>query len=289
MKPAAAGKNRTSELTAGQRATMACMLEVMIPKPGNVHRSADFADTTLQDFLVSAVAIAPAMDRAPHQPLGQTVLEAVQATRALVKVNTNLGMILLIAPLAAVGNIEGKAVWQLLRASDRDDCRLIYEAIAVASPGGLGSAPHHDVIHGDAPDHILDAMQEAADRDMIARQYVNGFKEVLEFVLPAIEQRQHSGLSLSDAVIRAFLQTMAEFPDSLIARKNGMELAKYCTARAGHVLAAGEAGEQSYLVALEELDFWLRSDGNRRNPGTTADLIAAALFAGLSTGRLSLR
>jgi triphosphoribosyl-dephospho-CoA synthase len=274
-------------MTTGQLATLACMLEATIPKPGNVHRSADFADTTLQDFLVSAIAIGPAMDQATDRPLGRTILDAARATRAAVTVNTNLGLILLLAPLASASAPSVADVEARIAASDADDCRMIYEAIALMQPGGLGSAERYDVA-GEAPLHILEAMQDAAARDTIARQYVNGFRDVLEFVLPAIELNRNRGMSLTDAVIRGSLQTMAEYPDSLIARKTGMPLAEEAAARAARVLDCGLPDDPRYLSALEDLDFWLRSDGNRRNPGTTADLVGAALFAGLRTGRITL-
>src|SRR5262245_32801648 len=89
-------------LSIGQSATLACLLEATAPKVGNVHRGADFEGLHFADFLASAVAIGPAMERAVETGVGQAVLDAVAATRALVDTNTNLGMVLLIAPLAAV-------------------------------------------------------------------------------------------------------------------------------------------------------------------------------------------
>ncbi len=273
--------NPGASLSAGQLATLACMLEVTIPKPGNVHRGADFADTTLQDFLTSAVAIGPAMDRAGNCPLGITIWDAVRATRAVVDSNTNLGMVLLLAPLATVNCVDRASLTACIEASDARDCRLIYRAIAACRPGGLQCVDRHDVTSADSPHHILQAMRLAVDRDMIARQYVNGFQEVLEFVLPAIHHGLQQGMDLVNAVIVAHLKTMCEFPDSLIARKNGLPLARAAGARAGYVLEQGGWNDAGYLSALEDFDFWLRSDGNRRNPGTTADLITAGLFAGL--------
>jgi triphosphoribosyl-dephospho-CoA synthase len=273
-------------LSIGQLATLACTLEVTIPKPGNVHRSADFADTCLQDFLTSAIAIGPVMNAAPDRSLGETILDSVKATRAIVFVNTNLGIILLLAPLAKVQAVDRSSISQMLAATDAKDCRAIYEAIRLASPGGIGQSGKHDVHNEKAPDHILDAMQLAAERDLIARQYVSGFEQVLDFVLPAIEENQRQGMPIVDSVVRTHLKTMHQFPDSLIARKCGDDLASESAARAGAVLDSGSWDDRQYLAALEDFDFWLRSDGNRRNPGTTADMIAAALFAGLRLGRL---
>src|SRR5688500_9340650 len=88
-------------LTIAQFATLACLWEVMAPKAGNVHRGADFDDLTLADFATSAVAIGPAMQAAADgERLGRVVLSAIEATRAVTQTNTNLGIVLLLAPLA---------------------------------------------------------------------------------------------------------------------------------------------------------------------------------------------
>ncbi|MGI9515606.1 MAG: triphosphoribosyl-dephospho-CoA synthase [Pirellulaceae bacterium] len=281
-------ESTSTDLSLGQLATLACVLEVSIPKPGNVHRGADFADTTINDFLISAVAIAPAMDVAATTPLGETVLRAVRDTRRLINVNTNLGIILLLSPLAAVSHVDSDSIRQFLANTGPGDAAQVYEAIAMCSPGGLGRAAQHDVRSEETPDSIVAAMQLAAARDMVAAQYCNGFDEVLGFVLPAIRQAQEGGHNLVEAVIHAHIQTMHQYPDSLIARKNGSELAAQSAAMAGNVLSSGEPFGEDYMAALADLDFWLRADGNRRNPGTTADLIAAALFAGLRLNQISL-
>src|SRR6185436_20912162 len=96
----------TSPLSIGQCATFACLLEATAPKVGNVHRGADFENLTFTDFMVSAVAIGPVMESARANGVGPTILEAIKATRRLVDTNTNLGMVLLIAPLAAVPREE---------------------------------------------------------------------------------------------------------------------------------------------------------------------------------------
>jgi triphosphoribosyl-dephospho-CoA synthase len=72
----------------------------------------------------------------------------------------------------------------------------------------------------------------------------------------------------------------------LIQRKCGPAVAKDASDRAAIVLATDEPGRAAYQQALSELDDWLRADGHRRNPGTTADLIAAGLFVLLREGRL---
>jgi triphosphoribosyl-dephospho-CoA synthase len=102
--------------------------------------------------------------------------------------------------------------------------------------------------------------------------------------VPWLIEALSAGLSLADAIVQVHLRVMSEYPDSLIARRRGQGVAVQSAARAAAVLAAGTPREPDYENALADLDFWLRSDGHRRNPGTTADLIAAGLFAALRDG-----
>jgi len=270
------------KLSIAQCVWLACLIEVTAPKPGNVYRGADFDDLTYPDFLVAATAIAPILEQAPLRSLGQTVLAAVQATRAAVGTNVNLGMILLLAPLAMAPRDQNIAagVRDVLGRLTPDDARDVYEAIRLAEPGGLGRVDEADVQAG-APADLVAAMRLAADRDMIARQYAENFHHVLNVVVPLLAEAIAQGHTLLDAVVRTHLRLMSEFPDSLIARKCGDHVAREAAARAGAVLDAAGRGDEAYGEAIADLDFWLRSDGHRRNPGTTADLIAAGLFIAL--------
>ncbi|HUS40995.1 MAG TPA: triphosphoribosyl-dephospho-CoA synthase [Pirellulales bacterium] len=281
-----------NRLTIGQCATLACLWEVTFPKPGNVHRSADFEDMTFADFVTSAVAIGPAMDRAGREKgVGQTVLDAVSATQQLVGKNTNLGTILLLAPLAVVPRRQAleEGVRQVLREMTFEDARLVYQGIRQASPGGMGQVDQWDLA-GDVPGNLLDAMRAAASRDRVARQYAEDYRQLFHDVVPLLQNDLANNYNLCDAVIDAHVTLMARFPDSLIGRKCGAAVAEESAARASRVLEAGPAGSSEYHQAVADLDFWLRSDGHRRNPGTTADLIAAGLFVLLrdewKTGRL---
>ena len=233
------------------------------------------------------VAIGPAIEAATHQGVGATVLQAIQATRQWVQVNTNLGSVLLIAPLACVPREQPLAagVAAVLRGLTAEDARQVYEAIRLAQPGGLGRADRMDVA-GPPPPDLLAAMRLAADRDLVARQYVNGFQQVLEFAVPSLTEGVQTGWRLTDAVIHTQMRLMSEYPDSLIARKCGDDLARRSAEFAARVLAAGRPGEDGYQHVLADFDFWLRCDGNRRNPGTTADLLAAALFVILRDDRI---
>lgn len=273
------------ELSIGQCATLASIMEATAPKPGNVHRGADFEDASYPDFIVAAALVAPILEAAVDVPVGQTVLAAVEATRHGVQTNTNLGTLLLIAPLAKVPRTESLeiGIGDVLARITAEDASDVYEAIRVANPGGLGKVEAADVA-GAPPSDLIEAMRLAADRDLVARQYTNNFGTVLHFVRPALAGALKSGLELSDAIVYVHLQTMAEFPDSLIARRRGLQIAQQAADRAASVLAAGRPRDEAYEDALADLDFWLRCDGHLRNPGTTADLVTAGLFAALREG-----
>lgn len=277
-------------LTIGQCATLACLLEASAPKVGNVHRGADFDNLTFHDFAISAVVIGPALESAAKVGVGRAVLDAISATRQAVGTNTNLGMILLLAPLAAIPRsqaITGEQVSAVLEGLTPEDCRLVYEAIGLAQPGGLGKVKSMDVADT-PPANLLAAMRSAADRDLIARQYADNFTLVLEGVTPALIGGRDRGWSLTEAIIHTHVALLAEHRDSLILRKCGAKTATQASAMAAQVLEFGGPGNEDYYAALADFDFWLRADGNRRNPGTTADLIAAGLFVGLRERRLGL-
>jgi len=276
-------------LTIGQCATLACLLEVTANKPGNVYPGADFQELTLNDFLVSAVSIGPAMQHAAGRPIGLTVLAAVRATRTVVQTNTNLGTLLLLAPLAKVGLSQPlrAGVGEVLDSLAETDASEIYEAIRLASPGGMGRVDEMDVT-GPSPPSLLDAMRAAAERDLVARQYVNRFEQVFDASGAWLVEAQEAGWTLRESIVRTHVRLMATFPDSLIARKCGQQLADESACRAAEVLSRGVPGDANYEKGLGELDGWLRADGNRRNPGTTADLITAGLFVALRNEMLDL-
>jgi triphosphoribosyl-dephospho-CoA synthase len=270
-------------------ATLASIYEVTARKPGNVHPGASFDDvTTYAAFVKSALIAGPIVGRARDVGVGQTVLKAVAATRAAVGTNTNLGTVLLLAPLAAVPlghGLEG-GIARVLDELTADDTRAVYEAIRQSGAGGLGRVAQADVIADRAPRlTLVEAMRLAADRDLVARQYTNRFADVF-----AVAGRIVGNLSLrrglENAIVEAYVHQLAQQADSLVARKCGLKVAQECSARAARVLQAGSPGEAAYESALAELDLWLRADGHRRNPGTTADLVAAGLFVLLRESRL---
>ena len=282
------------QLSLGQCATLACLLEAAAPKPGNVHRGADFEDLTFIDLAASAVLIGPALERAAQGGrLGPVVLSGVQAAKAAARSNTHLGTVLLMAPLALAWEEIGSspavaraAVGRVLQSLDARDAALVYQAIRLAGAGGLGEAAEADLA-GTPPDDLLHAMRLAEERDLVARQYARGFAELFDQVVPWLLDGLHKAWPLADAIVHAHVQLMHAHPDSLIARKCGRQAAEHAAALAGYVLSCGIPADPAYRAALLELDFWLRADGHRRNPGTTADMLAAGLFVLLGSGAVA--
>lgn len=273
----------------GQLAQIACLAEVTAPKAGNVHPGASFADVTWMDFALSAIAAAPALDRAARIGVGASVLQAVQATRAAIGGNTNLGMLLLLAPLCAVAADEPleRGLPRVLAGLTAADARDVFAAIRLANPGGLGRVERGDV--HDAPNlGLLEAMALAAGRDAIARQYVNGFAQVLGVIAPRLIKACRNGRTLQQAIVLVHLEQMADEPDSLIRRKCGEALATESAQRARAVLEAGWPDAPRGVELFAELDAFLRADGNHRNPGTSADLLAAGIFAACRQGELKV-
>jgi triphosphoribosyl-dephospho-CoA synthase len=265
----------------GAAAQLACLLEVSAPKPGNVSPGRHFHDTRYEDFLASAVAIGPALSAAGEQPLGITVREAMTATARWTSSNTNLGIVLLLTPLARAARRNGGAlrsrVSQVLAETTVSDAAEVYAAIRRARPGGLGQAPREDVAARPSVT-LRDAMALAAERDAVAREYVTDFGLTFETGVPALRAARAAGLSWSDAVVDTYLVLLAAMPDTHIARKLGVPIANEVSERAREVLQAGGVRSVSGREALSRFDEELRDPKNTRNPGTTADLTCAALF-----------
>jgi len=267
----------------------ACSWECCARKPGNVHPMASFQDLHFTDFLLGASSIAPILAQAGTLGIGQSILQAVQASRAMVGSNCNLGIILLLAPLAAVRNPSklGTEVKTILKNTTVEDAKLVYEAIRIANPGGLGEAPEEDV-RNTPKKSLLTTMQMASHRDSIARQYDSGFEDIFLHAIPTLGGALELLGSLEAAILFTHLYLMSKFPDTLILRKQGESEARESAERANKVLQLQWPLKEPGWAEFRELDRWLRAKGNSRNPGATADMVAATLFAALRTGQLPL-
>jgi triphosphoribosyl-dephospho-CoA synthase len=259
------------------------VLEVSAPKPGNITPGHDFADTTYVDMVRSAIALGPAFShrRARARGVGALIADGVRATARVTDANTNLGIVLLLAPLVRAEATRRadeslrSATERILGQLDVDDAVAAFAAIVQAHPGGLGEAPEHDV-RAPARVSLRDAMAAAAHRDSIASEYATGYAIVFDTGLPLLTDALAGGARTLDAIVSLHVGLLASHRDTLIERKAGVAAAKAVTAAAREV----RAGTRT----LEEFDASLRGPDHRLNPGTTADLVAATLLVALLTG-----
>ncbi|NEU12547.1 triphosphoribosyl-dephospho-CoA synthase [Methylobacterium sp. BTF04] len=253
-----------------------CLAELDALKPGNVHTFADGHRMAVVDFVTSATVSAPHLAGAGSR-VGRRVRDAMDATMAAVGQNTNLGILLLCAPLALAAEQDGTlpdALLRVLGGFDRQDADDVYAAIRRANPGGLGKAARHDVTETESPPSLVAAMAEAAPRDAIARAYVTGFADLFTIGLPALAAARARGLAPPWTTTAVFLAYLAQAPDTHVSRKHGAERAEALRLEAAALLALDLAAEP--VEALLERDRAWKAAG--LNPGTSADFTVATLF-----------
>jgi triphosphoribosyl-dephospho-CoA synthase len=195
----------------------------------------------------------------------------------------------LLAPLARAAHTRSPgealrdAVARVLASSTVEDAGEVYRAIRLAAPGGLGNAPEQDV--ADEPTTtLLEAMRLAADRDDIAREYATAFEITFDTGAAELRRLRDSGHSWDDAIVQLFLMLLAARPDTHIVRRAGLETARRVSTDARAVLDVGGVTTPQGRAAIRVFDERLRDPANRLNPGTTADLTAAAIFVHLIDG-----
>jgi triphosphoribosyl-dephospho-CoA synthase len=263
----------------------ACLAELRAPKAGNVHDFSDWHGMTVVDFELSAAVTRDWIAR-PGAAVGARILGATRATRAAVSCNTNLGIVLMCAPLAAAaeraepGNPDSLApcVSAVLKSLDVRDAADAFRAIALAAPAGLGEAPEHDV--REAPTVTLgEAMASAAHRDRIAFNYSNDFVDVFGVGIPRYLDALARWQEPLWAAAAVHFAMMSAFPDTHIAREHGVaaaEAARLAAVRIDRALTQAD-DPAALLPEIFVLDRELKAQG--RNPGTSADLTVATIFA----------
>jgi triphosphoribosyl-dephospho-CoA synthase len=260
----------------------ACLAELDALKPGNVHRFGDGHRMTIADFVTSAEAAAPSIGR-NGLAVGKRIRLAVEATQRAVGQNTNLGIVLLAAPLAgaALDQKSGDLRTRLARVLQQlsvDDARDAYRAIRAAAPGGLGEAPAHDV-RAEPDVTLLEAMRAAETRDRIAWNYTHDFDDIFRLGLKWLAQAQERWSDPVWATARVYLGFLAHVPDTLIERKFGERVAARLREEA-RPIESGLNETQSPETMLAPLAAFDRALKERDlNPGTSADLTVATLFA----------
>lgn len=264
----------------------ACDIEVQAFKPGNVSVYANGHDMTATDFLLSSKASAAPLSN-PDYSLGEKIYYGVKATKEIVGCNTNLGIILLCAPMieTLLNPHKNKDFRQslscLLKTTTIDDANWVFKAISLASPGGLGDSEQSDV-HGDAKITLTDAMKIAENRDRIALQYTNDFEDIFDFALLVYNKFVERWNDLNWAAVAVYVELLSKYPDSHIERKYGDQYTKMVQedmALIGNVLLNSDKPWQ-HEDLLYKTDKKLKDSGI--NPGTTADLTVATIFAFLA-------
>ncbi len=260
----------------------ACVSELTSVKPGNVHCFAAGHGMDVEHFLMSAYAVAGVLMNS-ELTLAQKIYQSVQATQQAVAMNTNLGIILLCAPIGQacialpVKSLE-QSVQDEIESLDIEDARLIIDAIRLAAPSGLGKSERYDVFEPvNSP--IREIMAYAQDRDMIARQYTSGYADIFEFGFQTIDSLLQTDLGESDLVTGVYLSFLCEYPDSHVSRQHGMAVAEEVQNEAGELFGKFQGTRPTGTI----LDQLLRIDADWKqrdiNPGTSADLTVATLFA----------
>ena len=261
----------------------ACRAELDAIKPGNIHIHAGGHGMQVAQFEASAVAAAPFL-AAAGEKVGTRVLRAVEASLAAAGCNTNLGILLLCAPLAAAAELPGDAalrdkLHEVLSNLDDEDAAAVFAAIRLANPGGLGAVPEQDV--AEAPTAgLLEAMRLAAGRDRIAAAYVTDYIEVFDFGLRVLANARGFTDDQSLVVTTLHMAYLAYFPDSHVARKHGPAAAQAVREEARALAHLWQpVARRNTLAQLLDFD----ADLKRRNvnPGTTADLVVATVFVAL--------
>ena len=257
-----------------------CLAELEALKPGNVHIFADGHGMVVEQFISSAEASAQHIAD-PSLGLGQRILKAIKATHQAVGCNTNLGIVLLCAPLAQAALQQSSLslqqnLEQVLANTTIKDAQDVFDAIQLANPAGLGQSAEHDV-HEKADCTLLEAMKAAAMKDNIALQYTNGFYQIATEGLTHYQQALHRWERPAWATTAVYLYWLAHYADSHVVRKYGTEVADALqkAAHAHYVDFLKQDNPKLYLPQLRAFDTTLKDQGI--NPGTSADLTVATL------------
>lgn len=282
--------------TIAKIAQIASALEVSgYPKPGNVHRTRDFEDMEFEDFIISGIVIGDTIEKATSKVdknnlqnarLGKYILDAVKETDKWIANNTNLGIVMMITPIACGAAISDdfsqvrKNMSELMKATTVEDAVDLYDAINIADAGGMGDQDEYDVASENAKEELrankqtmFDVLEISAAWDRLASEMTTGMSVVFELGYPTYYDLRKTR-KYSDACVLTFLTILSEVPDTLISRKYGDKKASEVSLQAKQLLMFRD--DDDFEIKLKEFDDYLYA--NKLNPGTTADLVAASIF-----------
>jgi triphosphoribosyl-dephospho-CoA synthase len=288
---------------------LAILLEVSAyPKPGNVHRIADFPETRYEHFLASAVAVSPSFKKAAEKGIrvsegritpsevrvGYMIKDAVDRMKGSQSGgNTLLGAIIILTPIAtAAGMITNqwslpklrKNIKVIVESTTPEDAVVVYDAISVVNPGGLGKSPKLDVTDPDSKKKILEeqvtlfeTFKIASSYDSITSEWVNNYPITFDLGYPYFTRQLEETGDINTATVHTFLKILSEVPDTFISRKVGQAKAESISSEAGRILEEGGLTTASGKKLLQKLDIELRDPAHDLSPGTTADITEAVL------------
>lgn len=297
---------------------LAILLEASADKPGNVNRTTSFKNTRYEHFLASAVAISSSFEYAAERGvlvsqgeirvsdvgLGRIIRDCMANINAWQHGgNTLLGTAILLSPIAvAAGMTPAKDnifeipklrenVKLAVESTTPEDAVDVYEAIKSANPGGLGTVPELDIKDSDSVNKIhkekislYQIFKIASKYDVVCSEWVNNYPITFDVAYPSLLEQIEKTNDLNMAIVHIFLKVLAEYPDTLIVRKTSIKKAREVSSMAKEVLKLGGLETSTGGKSIREFDHKLRKSGNRWNPGTTADIIAAALALSILRG-----
>jgi triphosphoribosyl-dephospho-CoA synthase len=289
------------------------------PKPGNVHRTADSSDTLYEHYLASAIAAGPYFREASKRgvmiytgkldpskaEVGKTIKDAVEKMLVWTGHNTVLGSLMLLLPLSVAAGIVlasqrgemletlREELHRIVRSTTPTDTLNFYEAIRKANPGGLGKVQKLDVNDPSSEREILkkeinlfEVLKIASEYDSIAAEWISDYHITFDVGYPYfIKELKHTD-DFNSATVHTYLKILTEFPDTLIARKMGIEKAEEVSSQANEILLSGGLTTLKGKQTLTEFDEKLRKSGSKLNPGTTADLVSSVLAVSILEGYL---
>ena len=288
---------------------LAILLEASAHKPGNVSVVTNFENTRYEHFLASAVAARPSFEYAAERGIAvheRKICAADVGVGQIIKDcvadidlwqhggNTLLGTVILLAPIAVAAGMSPsqddletnlrKNMKTVIQSTTPQDAVNVYEAMKIAKPSGLGKAPKLDINDPESPKRIVEekitlfrVFQIAEKYDTICSEWVNNYPITFDLAYPFLTELIEKRDDLNQAIIHTFLKVLAACPDTFIARKTSLETAKEVSSEAGEILSLGGLETNEGRQRLIEFDAKLRRSGNLLNPGTTADIVAAAL------------
>ena len=277
-------KNPKIRILLKKQIKFVCDVEMESLKPGNVHKFSKSNDMSIKNFLRSSLIISKCLTK-KNLNLGIKIINSVNEIQKKVKKNTNLGIILMLSPIVSVVLEEGiiskeklvRKIKTLIKKQSIKDSIHIFKAISITSPGGLGFSKKYDV--NKLPKiNLHKAMEYSKKRDLIARQYCNGFEDIYSTGIPAYKKFYNKWGKVNWALTGVYLTFLKKFNDSHIARNKGKKIATNVRKEAQKYYFFLKRNKNLNKIKKKLLFFDKKLKSKRINPGTTADLTVATLF-----------